>query len=144
MRHSFLLVLLFFSLAVQAQQPENIPLSVSVNMNNPPSEAQLQTSRKAIAMLSRRIQANPEQAELYTERAMAYYFAHLHMAAIGDFNRAIALGSAGSDNFLFRGLSKLRTGKHYAVSGCEDLKMAREKGDKSLDVESFKKQCPDF
>ena len=72
------------------------------------------------------LRLNPDNADAYNNRGIAYYTLGKYQLAIDDYSRAIRINPDDADAYANRGIAKKKFGKYY----CDDYKKACELGGK--------------
>ena len=82
------------------------------------------------------LRLNPDNADAYNNRGIAYYTLGKYQLAIDDYNRAIRINPDYASAYNNRGIAKENFGKYY----CDDYKKACELGEKRA-CSWFSSQC---
>ena len=89
-------------------------------------------TEKAIAIFDQAIKANPNQAEAYVIRGIAYLAIDPNVS-LTDFNKAIEIDTDYADAYLQRGIFYFNRG--IALSNSSDLELAMDDFDEVIEIE---------
>lgn len=131
MKHSFILLMLVLL--------EFTAFSQTAAYDKALQKIELEDYQGAISILSKMLESDSTQAEIFFKRGFCYAMQRDHKEALIDFNRAIFMNANESNWFSERGIAKLNLRDFDGA--CKDWKIAAKMGSTAAN-DLISEYCP--